>query len=97
MPTQYAEAVDAGAILQALQQDGIAILPNFLSGERLGRMQAAFRHALERLKVNTTPGFEKTETHRDMVEDVLALEQGFVDAALHPLVQETLRAYIGPE
>ena len=97
MPTQHAEAVDAGAILQALEQDGIAILPNFLSGERLGRMQAAFRHALERLKVNTTPGFEKTETHRDMVEDVLALEQGFVDAALHPLVQDTLRAYIGPE
>lgn len=97
MLTTQAKATDAGPILQALEHDGIAVLPNFLSGERLALMQGAFCLALEQLKVNTTPGFEKTDTHRDMVEDVLALQQGFVDAALHPLVQETLRSYIGPD
>ena len=97
MTTRHTEAVEAGTILHGLEQDGIAVLPHFLSGEQLGRMQAAFQLALDRLKVNTTPGFEKTDTHRDMIEDVLALEQGFVDAALHPLVQSTLRSYIGPE
>jgi hypothetical protein len=30
-----------------------------------------------------------------MVQDVLTLDQGFVDAALHPLVKETLRGYLG--
>ena len=90
-------SAEAAPVLARLEQDGIAILPGFLSGERLAGMRRAFEHALQQLRLNTTPGYEKTEIHRDMVEDVLALDQGFVDAALHPLVQETLRAYIGPE
>jgi Phytanoyl-CoA dioxygenase (PhyH) len=90
-------SAEVSPLLGRLEADGIAILPGFLSGDRLAGMQGAFRQALSRLKLNTTPGYEKTELHRDMVEDVLALDQGFVDAALHPLVTETLRAYIGPE
>jgi hypothetical protein len=30
-----------------------------------------------------------------MVQDILAIDQGFVDAALHPLVKEILRGYLG--
>lgn len=97
MTTTTAPATPAQTALQALERDGIAILPNFVSGERLAAMQAAFRLALQHLKINTTPGYEKTEPLRDMVEDVLLLDQGFVDAALDPLVQEVLGAYIGPE
>ena len=97
MSTLTAPATPAQSVLAALEQDGIALLPGFVTGERLARMQAAFQLALRHLQINTTPGYQKTELQRDMVEDVLALEQGFVDAALDPLVQEVLRGYIGPE
>ena len=87
----------SAAALAQLQRDGIAVLPGFVSGRQLEDMQAAFTHALSRMRVNVVTGFELTELHRDMVEHVLTLEQGFVDVALHPVVQDVLRAYIGPE
>lgn len=97
MLTDTGVSAESARILQTLERDGIAVVPGFVSGTRLAGMQRAFVHALEQLRVNTTPGFEKTELLRDMIEDVLALDQGFVDAALDPRVQHTLRAYIGPE
>ena len=83
-------------VADQLEKDGIAILPGYFGGERLRGMQQAFAHALERLRINIAPGYEKSELYRDMVEDVLLLDQGFVDAALDPLVTQTLRDYIGP-
>jgi hypothetical protein len=79
-----------------LEADGIVIIPDFLDPERLQGMQRAFAHRLRRLRWNDFDGYEKTERFRHMVQDVLALEQGFVDAALHPLVKATLTDYIGP-
>ena len=58
-------------------------------------MQAAFGARLGRLRWNDNDGYERTERHRFMVQDVLTLGQGFVDVALHPLVKELLRAYLG--
>lgn len=84
-------------VVRDLERDGIVVLPAFASGARLAGMQSAFGRVLGRLRVNVASGYEKTEVHRDMVEDVLMLDQGFVDAALAPVVQETLREYIGPE
>ncbi len=79
-----------------LSEDGIVVLPGFIQGEQLAGMQRGFAHALGRMRVNVTAGFEKSEVYRDMVEDVLMLDQGFVSLAVHPLVSRTLREYIGP-
>lgn len=58
-------------------------------------MQQSFNVCLKRLRWNNYDGYEKTEPYRHMVEDILTLDQGFVDAALHPTVTEVLRNYIG--
>ncbi len=82
-------------ILQQLETDGVAVLPNFIQGESLTRMQRAFEARLQRLRWNDFDGYERTERFRLMVQDVLTLEEGYVSAALHPLVKETLRQYLG--
>jgi len=87
----------ATKLLDALEQDGIALLPDFLSPEQLKRMRAAFEARLRHLRWNDVDGYERTERYRLMVQDVLTLEQGFVDVALHPLVTEALREYLGPD
>jgi hypothetical protein len=83
-------------VIAELEEHGIIVLPDLLPRERLQAMQTAFRRQLAQLKWNNVPGYEQTERFRHMVEDVLLLEQGFVDLALHPLVKETLGEYIGP-
>jgi len=82
-------------IVADLEQDGVVGLPNLLSREQLKAMQQAFNVRLKRLRWNNLDGYEKTEPNRHMVEDVLTLEQGFLDAALHPTVKEVLRRYLG--
>lgn len=74
---------------------GIVVLPNLLSAEQVRGMQEAFETKLRRLRWNNFDGYQKTETYRHMVEDVLLLDQGFVDLALHPLVKEILSRYLG--
>lgn len=82
-------------LLADLEQDGIALLPEFLSNEQLVGMRSAFDSRLQCMRWNNVDGYEKTERHRHMVQDVLALDQGFVDAALHPVLKEVLRKYVG--
>jgi len=79
----------------ALETDGIVVLPNLLSGKQLRSMQVAFEAKLRRVRWNNFDGFQKTETYRHMVEDVLLLDQGFVDLALHPLIRQILTRYLG--
>jgi hypothetical protein len=82
-------------IVGDLERDGVARLPNLFSPEQLSCMQQAFNTRLRRLRWNNLDGYEKTEPNRHMVEDVLTLEQGFVDVALHPIPKEVLRRYLG--
>jgi hypothetical protein len=82
-------------ILEALQRDGIAVLANVISPDQLGSMCRTFNRALSRLRLNDLDGFNKTERLRDMVEDVLLLDQAFVDVAVDPLVIEVARRYVG--
>jgi ectoine hydroxylase-related dioxygenase (phytanoyl-CoA dioxygenase family) len=96
MIKESSTALETGRVLEQLESDGVAVLPGFIAGEQLAAMQRAFESRLRRLRWNDFDGFEKTERFRDMVQDVLMLDQGFVDTALHPLVKETLSAYIGP-
>ena len=84
-------------LLNQLDRDGIAILENFVSKAQLKGMQEAFRARLQHLAWNNTWGYERTEINRQMLEDVLLLDQGFLDAALHPLILQVLREYLGPQ
>lgn len=78
-----------------LETEGIVVLPNLLAEEQLLGMQKAFATRLRRLRWNNFDGYHKTELYRHMVEDVLLLDQGFVDLALHPLIKQILDRYLG--
>lgn len=84
----------ANEVMTSLERDGIAVLPQFVTGEQLRGMQIAFEARLQHVRWNDTDGYEK-ERFRHQIEDVLTLDQGFVDAALDPTVKETLREYLG--
>ena len=82
-------------ILARLEQDGVVSVPDLFDVAQIAAMQRAFDARLRRLRWNNLDGYEKTEPNRHMVEDVLTLGQEFLDAALHPLVKEVLRRYLG--
>ena len=82
-------------LLAELEEKGIVTLPSLISPDQLRSMQAAFASRLEWLSWNNFPGYEKTEPYRHMIEDVLVLDQGFIDLAIHPLVKAITRAYVG--
>ena len=78
-----------------LDVDGVVVLPELLPPTTLRAMQVAFDSRLQTLRWNNFDGYQKTEPYRHMVEDVLLLEQGFVDLVLHPLVKGVLNKYLG--
>ncbi len=78
-----------------LNRDGIVMLPDILSAKQLRGMQQAFAARLRHMRWNNFEGYSKTEPYRHMIEDVLMLDQGFVDLALHPLVKQILNSYMG--
>src|SRR5262245_65557930 len=94
--TAYTSAPSTESIVHKLESDGIAIIPGFLNPEQLRGMQRAFGNMLKRMRWSNFDGYKKTEPYRHMVEDVLMLDQGFVDAGLDPRVQATMREYVGP-
>ncbi len=85
----------ADPLVAQLERDGIVLLADLVTGAQLAGMQTAFARRLRRLRWNDFDGYEKTERYRHMVQDVLTLDQGFVDVALHPLVTEVVRRYVG--
>src|SRR5712692_6753262 len=89
------QTTQVSPLVQHLEQDGITMVPNLLTPDQLRSMQAAFTSRLKYLRWNDVDGYEKTERYRHMIQDVLTLDQGFVDAATDPRVVEALRAYVG--
>jgi hypothetical protein len=89
------EGIMGNSLIAELEEQGIVLLPNLLTREQLSGMQRAFEVQLRRIRWNNFDGYEKTELYRYMVQDVLTLDQGFVDLALHPMVKEILRGYLG--
>jgi hypothetical protein len=89
-------SVSANEVCAALETDGIVMLPELVNKTQLKDMQTAFASRLRHLRWNDVDGYEMNERYRHMVQDVLALDQGFVDVALHPVVKDTLGEYIGP-
>lgn len=88
---------EADALAAELETNGIVILPMLLNPEQLRGMQNAFNARLSRMRWNNFDGYQKTEPYRHMIEDVLQLDQGFVDLALHPLVKQVLNNYLGTD
>jgi hypothetical protein len=86
---------EADKYVAELQTNGIVALPALLTPEQLRAMQEVFAVRLQRLKWNNVDGYEKTEPYRHMIEDVLILDQGFLDIAIHPLVKRIVKAYLG--
>jgi hypothetical protein len=84
-------------LLSQLDRDGLAVLPELISPTTLRAMQQAFSARLQRVRWNNFEGYQKTEPYRHMVEDVLILDQGFVDLVLHPIVKGILNRYLGSE
>ena len=91
----WPEDADIEQLALKLDTDGVVVLPPLLPSATLGAMQAAFDSRLQILRWNNFDGYQKTELYRLMVEDVLVLEQGFVDLVLHPLVKGVLNQYLG--
>ena len=86
---------ESDALFAALETDGIVALPSLVSAEHLRDMQSAFAARLKRMSWNNFDGYRQTELYRRMVEDVLLLDQGFVNLALDPLVKQILTRYLG--
>jgi len=84
-------------LVSRLKQDGIVILPDLIGPSALRAMQEAFASRLQRLRWNNFDGYQKTEPYRHMVEDVLVLDQAFVDLVLHPRVKQVLNRYLGEQ
>jgi hypothetical protein len=89
-------SVSANEVCTALATDGIVLLPELLTKAQLKDLQNSFSARLQNLRWNDVDGYELNERYRHMVQDVLTLDQAFVDVALHPVVKDTLREYIGP-
>jgi hypothetical protein len=78
-----------------LEHHGIVVLNHVVSADQLARMRGAFERRLRRLRWSHFEGYEKTERYRHMVQDVLTLDQAFLDVALHADVRQVLREYVG--
>ncbi|MGH9881616.1 MAG: phytanoyl-CoA dioxygenase family protein, partial [Pyrinomonadaceae bacterium] len=91
---QKRETPGVDEALATLERDGIVVLHNLLSDERVRDMQQGFAARLHRVRWNDLDGYEK-EVYRHVVPDVLTLAQGFVDLALHPVVKAILNRYLG--
>lgn len=88
------ESVTVDQLQAELDRNGIVILPSLVSDQQLHAMQRALEARLCRVRWNDLDGYER-ELYRHVVQDVLTLEQGFVDIAIHPLVTGVVRQYLG--
>lgn len=94
-PSVDATGGQVDELCQELEKNGIVNLPRLVSDEQLQSMQLAFEARLKRLRWNNYDGYEKSEPYRHMIEDVLILDQGFLDVAIHPIVKGIVKAYVG--
>ena len=88
-------ASEVDSLTSELDTNGIVVLPNLLNNQQLHDMQRAFETRLRTVRWNNVEGYQKNERHRHLVEDVLLLDQGFLDLAVHSLVKQILTRYLG--
>jgi len=81
-------------VFEELKQNGVVVLPPLLGEAQIGEMRRAFEARLGGVRWNDLEGYER-EPLKHVLEDVLTLEQGFVDIAVHPFVASVLQRYLG--
>jgi hypothetical protein len=91
------DGAEVDRLVSSLEKDGIVVLSDLLSRTVLNSMQQAFAARLQRLRWNNFEGYQKTEPYRHVVEDVLVLDQGFIDLVLHRKVKAVLNRYLGEQ
>ncbi len=91
---EVADEVTVKRLVAELQQNGVVVLPPLSTEAQIKEMRQAFEARLRGVSWNDLDGYER-EPLRHVLQDVLTLEQGFLDLAVHPLLAETLRRYIG--
>jgi hypothetical protein len=82
-------------LVAELEEHGVVQLPPLFIPDQLIAMRKAFEAKLTGIRWNDLDGYEG-EPLRHVLQDVLTLEQGFVDLAVHPYIIKTLARYIGP-
>jgi hypothetical protein len=82
-------------LVDALERDGVVVLPDMFDAATLSRLQASFERVLERPAFNTWVGYEQNEKWRLLVENALTVDPAVVRLALDPLLKSVLRRYIG--
>jgi hypothetical protein len=97
-PSRPEQEVDAAAARVAadLERDGIAVLPPLFTKEQIQDMRRAFEARLHGVRWNDLDGYEK-EALREVVQDVLTVEQGFLDLAVNPIIGKALKSYLGKD
>ena len=80
-----------------LNKDGVVVIDDYLSAESMEKIQQALAVKFKAMRWNDVDGYEKTEAYRHFVFDILTIEQGFVDAALHNVTQELAKRYLGED
>lgn len=90
-----AVAKDPAAIVAALETDGLVLCEDLVSPAALAAMQDAFARVLAQMNWNTARGYQRTDRHRLMVEDILILDPAFQALGLHPDLKEAVRRYVG--
>jgi hypothetical protein len=93
---QTEEDLIAARIAADLEVNGIAVLPTLFTKEQIRDMRQAFEARLHGVRWNDIDGYEK-EALREVVQDVLTVEQGFVDLAVSPIIGKALAKYLGKD
>jgi hypothetical protein len=91
---QVAEDTTVNRFVAELQQNGVVVLSPLFRETQIKEMRRAFEAQLRGMRWNDLDGYER-EPLRHVLQDVLTLEQGFLDLAVHPLVAKILQSYIG--
>ncbi len=90
-----AVATDPSPIVAALEADGVVIVEGLVMPGALRGMQEAYARVLRHMNWNTARGYQRTDRHRLMVEDILTLDPAFQELGLNPVVKEVMGRYVG--
>lgn len=82
-------------LFSQLKDQGVVVLPDLIKSEQLSAMRNAFECQLQQPSFNAWQGYHQTDRRRLMLDQLLTVEQGFVDVALLSLLQVLVKRYLG--
>ncbi len=82
-------------LFSQLKDQGVVVLPDLIISEQLSAIRNAFECQLQQPSFNAWQGYHQTDRRRLMVDQLLTVEQGFVDVVLLSLLQILVKRYLG--